>query len=66
MAEEVSQLTVDIRPGEQLSMADGRIIVEILDKSGKLARLRVTAPMDMEIKRKKNDQPRAMRDIVAA
>lgn len=66
MADSTSQLTVDIRPGEQLLMASGLIIVEVLDKSGKVARLRVTAPRDMEIKREDGDQPRAMRDIVIA
>lgn len=35
----------------------GRIIVELLDKSGKLARLRVTAPRDVSIKRE--DGPHA-------
>ena len=48
---DVSQLTVDVRPGEHLLLEGGRIIVELLDKSGKLARLRVTAPRDVKIER---------------
>lgn len=47
----ISQLTVDVRPGEHLLLEGGRIIVELLDKSGKLARLRVTAPRDVSIER---------------
>lgn len=48
---DVSQLTVDVRPGEHLLLEGGRIVVELLDKSGKLARLRVTAPRDVKIER---------------
>lgn len=48
---DISQLTIDVRPGEHLMLEGGRIIVELLDKSGKLARLRVTAPRDVSIKR---------------
>lgn len=46
-----SQLTIDVRPGEQLLLDGRRIVVELLDKSGKLARLRVTAPRDVAIER---------------
>lgn len=48
---DISQLTIDVRPGEHLLLEGGRIIVELLDKSGKLARLRVTAPRDVKIER---------------
>lgn len=47
----VSQLTIDVRPGEHLLLDGRRIVVELLDKSGKLARLRVTAPRDVKIER---------------
>jgi sRNA-binding carbon storage regulator CsrA len=63
---ETSQLTVDVRPGEHLLLDQGRIVVELVEKSGRLARLRVTAPRDVEIKREEGDQPRAMRDSMAA
>jgi sRNA-binding carbon storage regulator CsrA len=53
----ISSLTIDVRPGEHLMLEGGRIIVELLDKSGKLARLRVTAPRDVSIKRE--DGPHA-------
>lgn len=62
----VSQLTIDVRPGEHLLLDGRRIVVELLDKSGKLARLRVTAPRDVKIEREESDQPRAMRDSMIA
>lgn len=58
---DISQLTIDVRPGEHLLLEGGRIIVELLDKSGKLARLRVTAPRDVKIQREENTEPRALR-----
>lgn len=61
-----SQLTVDVRPGEHLLFDHGRIVVELVEKSGRLARLRVTAPRDVKIEREEGDQPRAMRDSMAA
>ncbi len=60
-----SQLTIDVRPGEHLMLEGGRIVVELLDKSGKLARLRVTAPRDVSIKREEGISPRALRDEIA-
>ena len=39
---ELSNLTIDVRPGEQLRFDDGRIVLEVLEKSGKAARVRVT------------------------
>ncbi len=42
-------LIVDVRPGEQLSLAG--VTVELLSKSGQLARLRVTAPRDVRIEK---------------
>lgn len=52
----ISQLTIDVRPGEHLLLDGRRIVVELLDKSGKLARLRVTAPRDVKIEREESDQ----------
>jgi sRNA-binding carbon storage regulator CsrA len=49
MAEsKLSSLIIDVRPGERLAMS-GRVTVELLHKSGQLARLRVTAPRDVQI-----------------
>lgn len=63
---EVSHLTIDVRPGEHLLLEGGRIVVELLEKSGKLARLRVTAPKNVKIVREECGQPRAMHGIMAA
>lgn len=62
----LTQLTIDVRPGEHLLLDGRRIVVELLDKSGKLARLRVTAPRDVIIEREESDQPRAMHDSMIA
>jgi len=53
---DISQLTIDVRPGEHLLLDGRRIVVELLDKSGKLARLRVTAPRDVTILREEKEQ----------
>lgn len=51
-----SQLTLDVRPGERLSLEGGRIVVEVLEKSGKVTKLKVTAPRDVKIKREECDR----------
>lgn len=63
MSRKTSQLSVDVRPGDLLFLGDG-VVVELLDKSGKLARLRVTAPRDMKIQRTEGEMSRAMRDSI--
>jgi hypothetical protein len=50
----LSTMIVDLRSGDAISMAGVR--VEFVHKSGQQARLRVTAPREMPIK--KNFQPR--------
>lgn len=50
----VSSLIIDIRQGERL-FVDGGVEVELLHKSGQLARLRVTAPRDVRIRKEKGD-----------
>lgn len=62
----ISQLTIDVRPGEHLLLDGRRIVVELLEKSGKLARLRVTAPRDVKIEREDCDHPRAMHETMIA
>lgn len=44
----LSSLIIDVRPGERLDVS-GSVTVELLHKSGQLARLRVTAPRDVRI-----------------
>ena len=51
-----SQLTIDVRPGERLVLDDGRIVFDVLEKSGKVTKLRVTAPRDVKIRREDCDR----------
>jgi len=52
----LSSLIVDVKPGERISFPGAdRVSVELLHKSGKAARLRVTAPRDVEITRTEID-----------
>lgn len=46
-----TSLVVDVRPGERLAVGGGKVTVELVQKSGQLARLRVTAPSDVKIER---------------
>lgn len=46
-----SSLVIDVRPGESIDLA-GIVQVELVQKSGQLARLRVTAPQDVKIQKK--------------
>ena len=50
MSAATSNLTIDIRPGERLVLA-GLVSVELVQKSGRVARLRVVAPREVEIKK---------------
>ena len=49
MSDGQSSLIVDVRPGDRLSIAGQDVSIELLKKSGQLARLRVTAPVDVKI-----------------
>lgn len=52
MAEERTILTVDVRPGEILRLVGGKNIdVELIHKSGQVARLRVSAPRDVVVQK---------------
>lgn len=46
-----SSLIIDVRPGESLDLS-GVAQVELVHKSGQLARLRVTAPREVKIEKK--------------
>lgn len=50
MAGTRSNLIMDIKPGESLDLG-GLVRVELVQKSGRIARLKVTAPKDVEIRR---------------
>lgn len=51
MATNNSSLVIDLRPGEVLILDGARIKVELLRKSGQLARLRVAAPREVMIEK---------------
>jgi sRNA-binding carbon storage regulator CsrA len=59
----LSTLTIDVKLGERLAMS-GMAIVELVHKSGQVARLRVTAPRDVKIVRE--PAPEKRRDDVAS
>jgi sRNA-binding carbon storage regulator CsrA len=59
----LSTLTVDVKLGERLAVS-GMAIVELVHKSGQVARLRVTAPRDVKIVRE--PAPEKRRDDVAS
>lgn len=46
-----SVLTVDIKPGDILHVDNNRIRIELVKKSGQLARLRFNAEQNIEIKK---------------
>lgn len=47
---DVSHLFIDVRPGDRLAIVgDSRVDVELVHKSGQLARLRITAPRNVRI-----------------
>lgn len=58
--DKLSSLIIDVRPGERLAVS-GSVTVELLHKSGQLARLRVTAPRDVRIAK---ESPSREPDIV--
>lgn len=51
MTSRSSGLILDMRPGDSLSLDGERIRVELLQKSGQLARLRVIAPDEVRIEK---------------
>jgi len=46
-----TSMIVDVRPGDRLDLQGGLVTVELVQKSGQLARLRVTAPREVAIKK---------------
>lgn len=44
-------MIVDVRPGDRLELHGGLVSVELVQKSGQLARLRVTAPREVPIRK---------------
>lgn len=45
-----SHLSIDLKPGESVSIDSGRVVVRLEEKSGKRARLTFEAAKDVSIK----------------
>lgn len=43
-------LTLEIKPGDVVAMDAGKVKIELVQKSGKAARLRFVAPVETDIK----------------
>jgi sRNA-binding carbon storage regulator CsrA len=54
MTQETTSLVVDMRPGDRLLLETG-VSVELVQKSGRSARLRVLAPREVQIQKKLAD-----------
>lgn len=51
-------MIIDVRPGERLSISTGHeVSIELVKKSGQLARLRVSAPIGVLIEKKSGLSP---------
>ncbi len=50
-------LTLDVRAGEVVVLDGGAITIDVLEKSGRTARLRVHAPRSMMIEKKETVEP---------
>lgn len=51
MAGKTTSMVVDLKPGECIALQDGLVTVELVHKSGQLARLRITAPPEVAIRK---------------
>jgi len=54
----LSSVIIDVRLGECLALSDD-VTVELVQKSGQLARLRVTAPREVKIEKRPIGNPKA-------
>ena len=52
MSDRKSSLVMDLQPGEALVLAGA--MVQVIHKSGRVARLRVTAPLDLKIEKRRD------------
>lgn len=53
---ERTSLIVEIRPGDVIHLGDKIIDVELIQKSGQSARLKVTAPRDVVVVKEKHER----------
>jgi len=58
MTADRTSLIVEIRPGDVIHLGEKIIDVELIQKSGQTARLKVTAPRDVVVVKEKHEQAR--------
>ncbi len=63
MSGQSSNLIMDLRPGERLAF-NGMVSVELIQKSGRVARLRVVAPREVSVKKEGKELDSTSRDVV--
>ena len=52
-----SSLTIDLVPGDRLLFSESAsVVIELVQKSGQRARLRITAPRDVKIERESKNR----------
>lgn len=56
MSSKPTSMVVDLRPGERIALQGGLVTVELAHKSGQLARLRITAPPEVVIRKQDGDK----------
>lgn len=58
MTSDRTSLIVEIRPGDVIHLGEKIIDVELIQKSGQTARLKVTAPRDVVVVKEKHEPAR--------
>lgn len=51
MSGDTSRVWIDLRPGEAVRLGDLGVVVQMIDKSGRAARLGFTAPKSLQIRK---------------
>ena len=46
-----STLLLDVRPGERIDLGEGLALIEVIHKSGRVGRLRLTAPREVRVRK---------------
>ena len=62
----LSRKLIDIREGECIAVGDGVVMVELVHKTGRQARLQISAPRDVAIEKRGTDPVRAKHDKMTA
>lgn len=52
---DMSFMDIDVKPGDRVLIGGSLVTIELLQKSGQLARLRVGAPPQVPIKKEQHD-----------